>query len=75
MRRKQRKKDDIMYTKAHRPVFCRSVNIVPKKNQGASGYMNTTSYITYAQVEEYALKHYERYGTKTSFKTDRKSVV
>ncbi len=69
MRRKQRKKDDIMYTKAHRPVFCRSVNIVPKKNQGASGYMNTTSYITYAQVEEYALKHYERYGTKTSFKT------
>lgn len=31
--------------------------------------MDTTNYVTYAQVEEYALKHYERYGTKTSFKT------
>lgn len=31
--------------------------------------MNTANYVTYAQVEEYALKHYERYGTKTSFKT------
>lgn len=31
--------------------------------------VNTANYVTYAQVEEYALKHYERYGTKTSFKT------
>lgn len=29
----------------------------------------TSSYITYAQMEEYAEKHYEQYGTKLSFKT------
>jgi len=31
--------------------------------------MYPANYVTYAQVEDYARKHYERYGTKTSFKT------
>lgn len=31
--------------------------------------MYPANYVTYAQVEDYARKHYERYDTKTSFKT------